>query len=45
LSLNYRRYKLKVAKTANVNDVQTVDIKKMARASQKTSGGFEKKSI
>jgi len=37
MSLNCRRYKLKLAKTANVNDVQNVDIK-MARAGQKTSG-------
>jgi len=27
MSLNYRRYKLKLAKTANVNVVQNVDIK------------------
>jgi len=27
MSLNYGRYKLKLAKTANVNDVQNVHIK------------------
>jgi len=39
MSLNYGRYKLKLAKTANVNDVQNVHIK-MERASQKKTGGF-----
>jgi len=35
MSLNYRRYKLKLAKTANVNDVQNVHIK-MERQATKT---------
>jgi len=46
MSLNYGRYKLKLAKTAkfNVNDVQNVHIK-MERGSQKNSGGFEIKDL
>jgi len=44
MSLNFGRYKLKLAKTANVNDVQNVHIK-MERASQKNNGRFEIKHL
>ena len=44
MSLNYRRYKLKLAKTANVNDVQNVQIQN-GEGKPKNSGGFEIKHL
>jgi len=45
MSLNYRRYKLKLAKTGNVNDVQNVHIKNGERKSKNNSDGFEIKHL